>query len=204
MDKWRTIVCKQYVFTLIQGSFMKKITQLTLIASLFALPSSVYANWFGAIGYNHLNDTVEIESNLNVFDVDSKAITISLGYQYNFNETFSTSAEFSFGHAISDGQTEDIRYSDLIERVNIELDSTAKFSIMTQYQLNPSLFLFVAPVYSKIEYKSQGFQLNSNNKWQLGAEIGVGYQFKNNMGLAISYEGIDDAKIISAKLKYHF
>lgn len=163
--------------------------------TLALISTSVSANWQVTGGFTNLSDDSD------GFDVSLSAITAGLAYEIGEQESqFTITPELKIGLGVDD-DTIDFFISD----IKVEIERYIAISARGTYYANDSFYIFAQPTYANLKTKATLFgESESDDEWELGAGIGIGFQTSENFSLEVSYENFDGTDAISGGFRYRF
>ncbi|QJR81338.1 outer membrane beta-barrel protein [Alteromonas pelagimontana] len=162
------------------------------------------ADWNFGVSYMNFSDnsstpTAEVVEQNDEFSV--KAMALSVGYLYSIgNSDFSVMPEARYGYGFGD---DTITVDD--QKVVVEADHFAAFSLRGIYQLSKNFVLFAQPSYGNLKLKASTDDSRfSQDEWQFGMGAGLSYSSTRSVAFEVMYEKFDDIDIMSAGVRFRF
>lgn len=179
---------------------MKKAVIGALGASALLLSATTSAQQFdpeqveASVGYMHLSNGISLG-----------ALYGTVGYRFEIQQDLYVIPELRIGLGINDDT-----YRFAGSQTSIELDSVFGFNGRVQYDVNPELYIYGTPSFTRLETSvsssAQGFGGGSYSysDWEFGIGAGAGYQFSDQLSGEVQYESIDSLDVFSFGLRYNF
>ncbi|WP_286233781.1 porin family protein [Thalassotalea sediminis] len=170
---------------------MKKIT----LASLFSLCAfTASAEWSGGIGYANLSDDISGQ------DLSFGALVGEVKYNFHDTEKVSLFAGLRYGIGIQD---ESVKYYGT--SIDIELDRFVAIDLRAQFDLNEEVYAFVMPTYGNAKFTaSSAGQSFSDDDWEFGGGLGIGYVLNNQATIEASYQKYDSTDVLGVNYSFKF
>ncbi|BDY06410.1 outer membrane beta-barrel protein [Ferrimonas sp. YFM] len=164
---------------------MKKVFLAALVASL---PMAASANWVGGVDYAQLSDDTS--------DLEVGSLVFNAGYQFDQQNGFVLTPSFHLGFGVND---------DSIGPIDIKVKSLYGAEVRGQFNFEQGAYAYLAPRYTNFDIEAE-FAGNtaSNDEWQFGAALGLGYQFTDTLGAELAYTSYEDADQWSLGLRFNF
>jgi hypothetical protein len=184
----------------------KKVGKTILIISVFIntaiFTPQTFANVFGSVGFERLNEELSIGINDILIDVNS--IYASAGYQFPIANDISFVPEISVGKGLRGDKVDKFSFGgDLLGKEEITLNMLLSVSASIQYQALPSVYTFGSVIYSNAEYKVEITKEDIKNSG-FGIAAGLGYSIVEDLDIMLIASSVDDRKSLKLGLRYHF
>lgn len=168
---------------------MKK---LCIASLLMALSTTASAQWVGGIGYSNLSDDY----------LNLGAFVGSLRYDFSPQQQLHGSIGARYGIGIQEDTAEGFGSSG---NVGIKLDRFMSVDLRGQYEVNDSVYFYVAPSFANAKLSaSYGSSSLSDSSWEFGGGVGLGIKANETSSIEFSYESFDGTDVISANLVWQF
>lgn len=166
---------------------MKKL----LIGSLLTvMAGTASADWEIGGGYAQLTDEVKSR------DITLSAIVGHIGYHSQLSEGVTLVPRFRFGFGVGDDTWD--AYVPGASDVEISLDRFMSLDVKLQFQANENVYLYVMPAYANAKLSASALGANATeDSWEFGGGLGVGYNFNPKASVEASYETFDGTKVLS-------
>jgi opacity protein-like surface antigen len=166
---------------------MKKIVICTLLA---AMSGAASANWEIGVSYAQLKGEVASR------DITLGAIVGHLGYHKQLSESVTLVPRVRFGVGISDDTWRAIVPG--ASDVDISLDRFLSLDAKFQFQASENVYLYVMPAYANAKLSASALGSSaSDDNWEFGGGVGVGYSFSPKISVEASYEKFDGTDVLS-------
>lgn len=195
------------------------IKKASLGLALFCLANSAVAQWEVTAGYSQL----DLDMGLS-FDLG--AAVLGAGYNFPISERLNITPMVRIGFGMKDddfpwtlGTTENGQPVQYRPDAKLKVNQYYGVQVRGEFQLNNSVYLFVAPSYSVLEEKItvnyQSVGLDFSNKsvrrdWDgFGIGAGAGWKFTDFIGAEFSYETADfgrgvDVNTLNVQMRFSF
>lgn len=161
-----------------------------LAATFTALSFSASADWVSSAGYSNFSDEVGSQ------DLSLGTLNLGLGYQFKTSDKGSFTPELRYGFGITD---------DKLYGVTLEIKRFIALSIRGQYDFDSNWYMYAQPTYANLEIEAKaGNSSASDDSWEFGGGLGLGYEFSGNKSIEVGYEHFDGTDVISASLRFGF
>ena len=202
---------------------MKQSALATTFLSLIVSTGS-QASWQIGVAYENFSEDID------AFEISIDTLALSAGYHYPVNDNWAIVPEVKLGTGLGEdtpinensttplvGGVETIRL-----RTDIEIDHFLELAVRLEYGFDSGVYLYAVPSYINLETTAEAefdFQLTfddgfvdgfsdrareSDDEWEFGVGLGLGYQFNDNIAIEFAYQEFDDTEVVSAGLKYAF
>jgi hypothetical protein len=179
----------------------KTILVSILINAAIFTPHS-FANVFGSVGFERLNDDLSIGTN--DISVDVNSIDVSVGYKFSVTNDILFVPEISLGKGFGEDNIDQFRFGgDLLGQEEISLTTLLSVSASIQHQTFSSVYTFGSVVYSNAEYEGEITSGDIKNSG-LGIAAGLGYEMVEDLDIMLVASSVDKRKSLKLGLRYHF
>ncbi|TKB51504.1 porin family protein [Ferrimonas sediminicola] len=162
---------------------MKKMVLAALVASL---PMAASANWIVGAEYAQMSDD----------DIDLGALVINAGFQHDYQNGFVVTPSLHLGFGVKD---------DSFGPVDVDLNSLYGVEVRGQFNFEQGAYLYLAPRYTNFDVEAElAGNKASEDDWQFGAAVGLGYQFTDAMAAEFGFTSYEDLDQWSLGLRFNF
>lgn len=166
---------------------MKKL----LVGSLLTvMTGTASANWEIGGSYVQLKDEVAQG------DITLGALVGHLGYHNQVSDKLTLVPRLRLGFGISDDTFNN--FAPGISDLDVSLDRFASIDLKIQYQTTENIYLYVMPAYANAKISVSALNSSeSDDSWEFGGGVGIGYNFTPTVSAEASYESFDGTDVLS-------
>ena len=157
-----------------------------LFLCLISSPITLAETFYG-LGFTQLNFKDSY--------VEANAFTGVIGYQLG-KRNFTLNPQFRY---MKTNQSNGDYQGD------ITLDNAFIFSLKGQYTFNNGAYFFTSPAFGSFNYlQNSRFFYNEESEFELGLNIGIGYEFNKYLSTEITYDKFKRSKAVTAGINFRW
>lgn len=128
------------------------------------------------------------------FDTYYSLAEVSLGYRAYAGDGITFTPELRAGVGLNDEQ---------LGTETVSVEGHYGFALRVEAGTG-RVYMLVAPSYSKYEGDSANLPAASEQDWEFGVGVGVGFRIGESTTMEVTYEAVDETDIVGVAFRRHF